>query len=99
MRNKLDQREIRARMEENPSWDYSFEFISKTYTFPNFVKAIEFVNKVAEIAEKMDHHPDINIFGWNKVKIILTTHSEMGLTQMDFDLSSEIDKIFNNLNN
>ena len=89
--------EIQNKLLDIPTWEYSSEYISKTYTLNNFQQAINFTNMVADVAEQMDHHPDILIFGWNKVRITLSTHSAKGLTQLDFDLSDKIEKIFNNL--
>ena len=53
---------------------------------------MEFVNEVAALAEEANHHPDIDI-RWNKVTLVLTTHSEGGLTQNDFDLAKKIDAL------
>ena len=58
--------------------------------FKNFVEAFGFMGMVALLAEKADHHPDLDI-RWRKVKVALSTHSEGGLTNRDFDLASEIE--------
>ena len=65
--------------------------IEKDYKFKNFKEALYFVNKVGEIAESEGHHPDINLYGWNKVKLSLTTHAIGGLSENDFILASKID--------
>jgi len=65
----------------------------KEFQFSNFVKAIEFVNKVAELAEKADHHPDILIHSYKKVRVELITHSEGKITEKDYGLAKEIDRI------
>lgn len=57
----------------------------------DFAAALAFVNGVGEAAERADHHPDILIHGWNKVRLTLSTHSEGGLTEADFALAGEID--------
>ncbi len=57
----------------------------------NFADAIALVNKVAELAEQADHHPDILVYGWNKVRLTVSTHSEGGLTKADFELAARID--------
>ena len=67
--------------------------IEKTYTFHNFQKALYFVDGVGALAEAEGHHPDIEIFGWNKVKITLTTHSIGGLSENDFIMASKIDAL------
>lgn len=65
--------------------------IEKEYKFKNFKEAIAFVNKVGAIAESEGHHPDINLHGWNRVKLTLSTHAIGGLSENDFILASKID--------
>lgn len=67
--------------------------IEKTYKFKDFKDALVFVNKVGEIAETEQHHPNINLFGWNKVKITLTTHTIKGLSENDFIVAAKIEEI------
>lgn len=97
MQSRLEIKEIQKQLENLPLWDFSSETISKTYQLVDFKQVVEFVNRVAELAEQMDHHPDILIFGCNKVKITLSTHSARGLTHLDFELSTKIENLFNNL--
>ena len=59
----------------------------------DFAAAIAFVNRVAEAAEAANHHPDILVHGWNKVRLTLSTHSQGGLTDADFALAREIDRL------
>lgn len=66
--------------------------IQKTFKFKDFVKAIEFVNKIAEVAESEGHHPDITI-NYNKVKIQLTTHAIKGLSKNDFIMAAKIEEL------
>ena len=61
--------------------------------FANFAEALAFVNRVGEIAEEANHHPDILIHGWNKVRLSLSTHSEGRITDADHALASRIDGI------
>jgi 4a-hydroxytetrahydrobiopterin dehydratase len=67
--------------------------LEKTLLFKDFKEALAFVNKVGAIAEAEGHHPDISIFGWNKVKVRLTTHAIGGLSDNDFILAAKIDEI------
>ncbi len=67
--------------------------IEKTFSFKDFKAALEFVNKVGEIAESEGHHPNIYMFSFNKVKIDLYTHNIDGLSENDFILASKIDNI------
>ena len=62
----------------------------RAYTFSNFLKALQFVNKVGELAEAEGHHPDID-FGWGRVEITLTTHAVSGLSENDFIVAAKID--------
>ena len=65
--------------------------IAKEFVFPDFKSAVDFVDKVAEVAEEEGHHPDICIFSYNRVKICLYTHKIKGLSENDFILASKID--------
>ena len=74
-------------------WDVVEEHhITKTYKFPNFVKALAFVNRVGEVAEEQGHHPDV-FLTWGKVRITMCTHKIDGLTESDFILAAKIDEI------
>ncbi len=64
----------------------------KEFKFDDFKQALDFVNNVGEIAEKLNHHPDISI-SYNKVKIKIYTHKVDGLTEKDFELAEKIDEI------
>ena len=66
--------------------------ITKTFEMKDFARAIGFVASVALLAEKANHHPDIDI-RWNKVKLTLSTHSAGGLTEKDINLAGEIEKL------
>jgi len=69
------------------------ETLEKEFVLKNFVDAMEFVNKIAAEAEALDHHPDILIHSYKKVKITLTTHSKGKVTELDYQLA----KIINSL--
>ncbi len=84
---------INEHLEENMLWSREGNTIVREIAFKDFVSAIGFVNAVAVIAEKNDHHPDILIYGWNKVRISLSTHDKGGLTVLDINLAREIDSI------
>jgi len=74
--NLLIENEIHKRLESLSDWIYSKKQISKEFKFADFKGALAFVNKVGNAAEGMDHHPDILMHSWNKVKISISTHSE-----------------------
>jgi 4a-hydroxytetrahydrobiopterin dehydratase len=67
--------------------------IVRELTFADFAAAIAFVNRVAEIAEAANHHPDILLHSWNRVRLTLSTHSQGGLTDADFELAGRIDQL------
>ena len=69
-------------------------FLEKKFIFKNFITSQNFVNKIGEISEKENHHPDIS-FGWGYAKIIITTHAIEGLSENDFILAAKIDQIAN----
>ncbi|MGH2843348.1 MAG: 4a-hydroxytetrahydrobiopterin dehydratase, partial [Solirubrobacteraceae bacterium] len=62
-------------------------------TLEDFDRAITLVNQVAEVAQSLDHHPDILIHGWNKVRLSLTNHAAGGLTALDFELGARFDAL------
>jgi 4a-hydroxytetrahydrobiopterin dehydratase len=76
--------------ERSPSGD---DAIVREFAFADFAAAIAFVNRVAEAAEVANHHPDILLHGWNKVRLTLSTHSQGGLTDADFQLAAQIDRL------
>ncbi|OGH59877.1 MAG: hypothetical protein A2725_02585 [Candidatus Magasanikbacteria bacterium RIFCSPHIGHO2_01_FULL_33_34] len=75
------------------NWKKTKKEIIKNFKFTNFKKAIDFVNKVGEIAEKLNHHPDIKIYNYNQVELKLSTHDTKSVTEQDYKLANEIDKI------
>jgi 4a-hydroxytetrahydrobiopterin dehydratase len=86
----LSDREIDAGLATG-AWRRDGQVIVRELTFEDFGQAIAFVNRVAVAAETANHHPDIHLYGWNKVRLELSTHSEAGLTQADFDMAGRID--------
>lgn len=88
--SKLKAAEINKALKKSPDWSRAQSSINKTYVFKDFPAAIRFVNKVAEVAEEAQHHPDIDI-RWNKVTLVLTTHDEGGLTKKDLTLARKFD--------
>ena len=89
---KLNRDQIEQKLTDTGHWKLNNDRISRLVNFNNFKEAMEFVNKVADEAEKMDHHPDMNI-SYDKVELTLTTHSEGGLTEKDFTLAKKINQL------
>ncbi len=86
----LSEDEVMVHLARLPKWTRDGGVISRTYLFADFVGAMAFVNLVAEAAESVDHHPDIDI-RYGKVTLALTTHSSHGLTLNEMDLATACD--------
>jgi len=74
-------------------WSQRPDALERDVEFDDFAGAIAFVNRVAEVAEEADHHPDIFVHGFNKARLMLSTHSEGGLTDADHALARRIDEV------
>ncbi|MCI0706744.1 MAG: 4a-hydroxytetrahydrobiopterin dehydratase [Ignavibacteriae bacterium] len=88
----LTEDQIQQRLKELNGWERAGKEIKKTVKRKDFVQAMGFVTSVSILAEKMDHHPDIDI-RWNTVHLTLSTHSSGGLTEYDFNLAKQIDEL------
>jgi 4a-hydroxytetrahydrobiopterin dehydratase len=87
---KLSEEQIKENLSRLGDWRREGDWLVRDLKFENFKRAMEFVNRVADEAEAMDHHPDILIHGWNKVRLSIMTHSIGGLTEKDFKLAGRI---------
>lgn len=85
--------EINNKLIELNSWQFINNTIEKEFVLNDFRDSLAFAVKIGIEAEKMDHHPDLLLHGWNKVKVTLTTHSAGGVTENDIKLAQTIDKI------
>ena len=79
--------------EQGKDWRPEGDALVRDFKFKDFTGAMAFVNQVAEIAEERNHHPDILVHGWNKVRLTLSTHSEGGVTDNDRELAEQIDAL------
>ena len=89
---KLSEPEILEKLPAAKGWDRLGDMLVRSWQFPSFRRALEFVNQVAALAEKADHHPDI-VLSYRDVRLELSTHSDGGLTTRDFDFASEINAL------
>jgi 4a-hydroxytetrahydrobiopterin dehydratase len=79
---------------EVPEWQVVEEHhLHKVFRFPDFQKALDFVNRAGTIAEEQGHHPDI-LLAWGKAEITIFTHKINGLTESDFVLAAKIDRVY-----
>lgn len=88
----LNEDRIQALLSGLEGWTREGNSLKSEFRWGGFPAAIQFVNQVADLAEAANHHPDIDI-RWNKVRLVLSTHSEGGLTQKDFDLAEQINRL------
>jgi 4a-hydroxytetrahydrobiopterin dehydratase len=88
---RLSDNEIAERIPSVPGWALKQNQLEKAYKFDDFKGSMAFVNRVAAIADEMDHHPDILIL-YNRVTLSLTSHDSGGLTERDFRLAGRVDQ-------
>ena len=89
----LKREEIQKLLPQVPGWQVVADHhLSKTYTFPDFVTALAFVNRAGAVAEEQGHHPDLYL-SWGKVEVRIWTHKINGLTESDFILAAKIDRV------
>ena len=86
----LTQEEIEERLQFLDRWRQEDRRIARDFSFPTFKEAMAFANRVADVAEEIDHHPDFTI-SYTRVSLSITTYSEGGLTRRDFRLAGRID--------
>ena len=89
---KLSEPEIHDRMPTAKGWERHGDMLVRSWQFPSFRRALEFVNQVAALAEKSDHHPDI-VLSYRQVRLELSTHAVGGLTEDDFAFAAEVDAL------
>lgn len=89
---KLERQQVAEALQKLRQWTLQGDQIERLFTFETFVDSMIFVNKVAELAEEEEHHPEIRII-YNRVTLALTTHDAGGLTQKDFQMAHRIDSL------
>jgi 4a-hydroxytetrahydrobiopterin dehydratase len=92
MSTVLSGAELHQAVEDLAGWSAHGDTIERVFEFPNFVEAMGFVNRIAEAAEAVNHHPDITI-NYNKVKLSLTSHDSGGVTQRDLRMAGKINEL------
>jgi 4a-hydroxytetrahydrobiopterin dehydratase len=88
----LSDEEIEDRLRRLDGWEREGGAIRKRFELDDFKGSVDFVNRLTPAAEEMNHHPDLEI-SWNKVTVSLSTHSQGGLTDSDFELAGKIDSV------
>jgi len=92
MSTVLSEAELQQAIVRLPGWKRSGKAIERVFQFDNFVKAMEFVNQIAEAAEAINHHPDI-LINYNKVTLTLLSHDSGGVTQRDIKMAGRINEL------
>ena len=88
----LEGEELEALSQQVPEWEVVEDHLRREFRFGNFREALEFVNRVGELAEEQAHHPDIE-FGWGRAAVTIFTHKIDGLTESDFILAAKVDRL------
>lgn len=89
----LSEADARQALTTLEDWESEGRAITKRFRFKGFKTAIAFVNRVADAANRANHHPDIHVEHYKHVRIVLTTHQVKGLSQADIDLARTIDTL------
>lgn len=76
-----------------PEWALEEGKLVRRFKFKDFREAVDFINRVADLSEEENHHPNISLYGWNKVKLTFYTHAINGLSENDFIMAAKVDKI------
>jgi 4a-hydroxytetrahydrobiopterin dehydratase len=90
---KMSDAEIATHLATLPGWRRDGDAITKEFVCGGFAEATRFIARLAPVADALDHHPDVQLYRYQRVKISLTTHSAGGLTAKDFTLAAEIDRL------
>lgn len=87
--------QIQKNLRKLQNWQYQDKtnIIRKIYMMKDFTAAIALIDKIAKLAKKMDHHPDVSLSGYRRLEVKLTTHSIHDLSQKDFILAKKIDEL------
>lgn len=92
MAEKLSEAQVAEKLKDREGWSVMNGAIQRTFQFKDFVEAMAFVNKAADLAETRQHHPDI-LIRYNKVTLTLSTHDAGGITEKDFEYAGSVDDL------
>lgn len=89
----LNNSEIADFLKGNPLWRLDGKALVREFVVSDFASAVDLFNQIAKIADNLDHHPDMLLYGWNKLRITITTHSRGGITNKDIEFANAIDNL------
>lgn len=92
-RRKLNEVEIAERLTANPGWAVLEGKVTKTFEFKSYASGVVFASAIGNVADQMDHHPDLTI-GYQKVTVAVNTHDVQGISELDFELARRADLLF-----
>jgi 4a-hydroxytetrahydrobiopterin dehydratase len=84
---------LKARLSALPGWEVREGLLTKTFNVRSFAHGVLFISAIGQLAEAANHHPDLSLHGYSHVTVQLSTHSEGGLTEKDFDLAGQIEAL------
>ena len=93
MAKALSETDVQTRLAALPGWVLEGGRLVRTFAFPSYADGVAFAVKVALIAEKADHHPDLLEITWKKVRVVYVTHSAGGLTELDFQAAEAVSRL------
>jgi 4a-hydroxytetrahydrobiopterin dehydratase len=90
---RLSPDDVAAALERLPAWSGGADGVERTLQLPSFRAAAEAISMIADVAEQLDHHPDLDL-RWTKVRVAVVTHSAGGVTELDLELARRVDALF-----
>jgi len=90
---RLSEEDIKIYLSRLPKWKRKGDTLEREIVASNFPAIVGILNAIAVLAESLDHHPDLLIYGWNKLRVTLSTHDQGGLTELDFKLAEKIESL------
>jgi len=92
MSKLVDESKFEALLEDLPGWQVNDGELLKVFAFPSYLEGVDFAKRCGEVAEEMNHHPDL-LIQWRKVRVSIVTHSAGGLTGLDFEYAGKVEGI------
>ena len=90
---RLSPDDVATALSRLPAWSGGADGIERTIELPSFRAAVEAISMIADVAEQLDHHPDLDL-RWTKVRVAVVTHSAGGVTELDLELARRVDALF-----
>ena len=92
--SRLSENEIQDRLLELNGWNFNENAVRKTFTFETYMESIGFINRLAELAEEANHHPDM-VVGWCRIDVAFTSHDQGGVTLACIQMAKAVESFYN----